>query len=147
MTNFLVALAEEYRARGFDVAYQNFVYGADFLPLAANATDSRVVTIEHDSDFILCAQTQTVFTALTYVLNPNVLTQTMSESSQRAFQNQNAHLLNTYGTGQRPFLWPKPIVFEAKSAFTVQCTDLSGTVGGQNIRLSFIGVKAFLREL
>lgn len=142
LTNYLVALAQEYRARGFSVTYQPFVYGADWLPLAASGTASRVVTIEHDADFVWCFNTQTVFTVAAFVQNPNILLRFTSETSQRQFQNAQTHMLNVCGTGQRPFPWYKPVVFSAKSSFTIEAQDLSATE--QSIRLGFHGVKAFL---
>lgn len=145
LTHFLDALAAEYRAKGYDVAYQPFHYGADFVPLAASATQNTVVLIDHDSDFILSNQQFAGFDANgDAVLFPNVLATITSDTSQRQMQSEPVPLVSIFGTGQRPHLMFKPLIIPAKSSFTVTLQNLVATA--VNIRLTFSGVKAFLQR-
>lgn len=143
--HYLDALREDYAAQGYDVAYLPFTYTADFLPLAASATQTTTVTIDHDSDFILGKQTMTVFDGDGAGIEfPNFLARLIVETSQRQLQNRLTHALNLFGSAQRPNIYYKPLVLAAKSTFTVEAQDLSGA--DATIRLAFAGVKAFLRR-
>jgi len=142
LQNFLDFLASEYRRKGFTVQYQPFVYGADFVPINAGITDSRGVAIDHDADFILSAQTFVSFETGGLVnLNPNMLVSLSDQSSQRQLQNEPLHLVGTFGTGQRPFMYYKPLVLRRRSTLLVTLTN--NTLQNHNTRLSFQGVKAY----
>ena len=145
LTDFLDSLGAEYRARGFAVQYQPFVYPCDFLPLPASADVTGTVNVDQDADFILAQQAAAVFLADgTYVPNPNITVEIRPATSQRQLQSNPVNLGNVFGTGERPHLLFKPLVLAARSSMTVRLVDLSATL--QYVRLSFEGVKAFLRK-
>jgi hypothetical protein len=142
LQNYLDTLASEYRRKGFTVQYQPFVYGADFVPINTLVTASVGVAIDHDADFILSAQTFVCFETGGLVnLNPNMTVSLSDQSSQRQLQNEPLHLVGTFGTGQRPFLYFKPLVLRRRSTLLVTVTN--STLQNQNLRLSFQGVKAY----
>lgn len=145
LTHYLDALAGEYRANGYDVVYQPFHYGADFLPLGASASTGVVVLIDHDSDFIITNQQFAAFdNAGVNVPFPNVLATITSDTSQRQLQSQPVPLVSIFGTGQRPHLLFKPLLLPAKSSFTSTLSNQIATA--VNVRLTFSGVKAFLQR-
>jgi hypothetical protein len=145
LTHYLDALAGEYRANGYDVVYQPFHYGADFLPLAASATQSVTVLIDHDSDFILSNQQVAAFDVNgDNVGLPNVLCTITSDTSQRQLQSQAIPVISLFGTGQRPHLLFKPLLLPSKSSFTAKLQNLNPIL--VNVRLTFSGVKAFLQR-
>jgi hypothetical protein len=140
---FLDALADVYEARGYRVQYLPFVYSVDFIPLNGNDEQSRQVEINADADFIC--------TALTYVANvtgasaltlPIVVASIVIDNNQRALTNVFTLLGNLYGTGPRPGNLFKPLVLPANSTMTV--TLQNQAQDGLEIRLSHVGVKAFL---
>lgn len=143
ITNWLDTLAHEYRRNNYDVSYQPFTYGADYLPIAANALRvQRIVQIDHDADFILCYQTFAAFTAAGITLPaPNLTVELDDQSSQRQLQNQPTHLLGTFGTGRRPYIYIKPLTLRARSSLGVVVSNLTATA--TNLHLSFTGVKAY----
>ena len=143
MTSWLDAFRAQYRARGFDVTYWPFVYGAEFLPLVANTTQQTTVTIDQDADFILCLQTFASFSDAGAVqAAPNVLINLRLDTSQRFLMSQPVHLINIFGTGERPHQLFKPLLMPAKTTMNVEAD--SDSVANSNLRLSFIGVKAYL---
>lgn len=146
LTYWLDAIALEYRRRGFNVKYQPFVYGADFRPILSTVTAQATTTIDSDADFIWCQSTYVAFTpAGANQIAPDLLVQHTAVSSQRDLENGFVHMLNVYGTGERPFLWAKPLVVAAKSAITVAVTNNAGA--DLNVSLSWIGVKAYITRL
>ncbi len=146
VTHFLDALAATYRANGIRVDYLPFVYGADFLPISGNTTARQTVTIDHDSDFILCAQTNVTTNAATGVgvQFPTDLARIILSTGQRQLQNQATPVPSIFGTAQRPYTLYKPLVLPAKSSFEVELQRQGAD--NYNSRFSFLGVKAFLAQ-
>lgn len=143
MTSWLDAFRAQYRARGFDVAYWPFIYGAEFLPLVGNTTQQTQVTIDHDADFILCTQTFASFTTIgAAVTAPNILINLRLDTSQRFLMSQPVHLTTIFGTGERPHVLYKPLLMPAKTTMNVEAD--SEQASDNVLRLSFIGVKAYL---
>ena len=145
VAHFLEALAQEYLAQGSEVDYLPFVYGAEFLPIAGNTTAEQTVTIDHDSDFILCAQTNSTVLNSTGagVQFPADLVEIEIQTGQRSLQSDPAPLPAIFGTGQRPFVYYKPLVLSARSSFRVRLQRVGSDA--YDSRFSFLGVKAFLR--
>lgn len=145
--HFLDALAAEYREQGYLVHYLPFVYGADFLPLTANATLPISTVIDHDADFVLCYQNFVASVQATgaNVASPNVLAQQILETSGRRLQDKPTQIVNIFGTGQRPAVLFKPLVIPARSTISLVLQDLGGVT--INIRASYIGVKAYVQDL
>lgn len=143
LTKRLIAKRREYASRGFRVMqYLPFVYAADFLPLLGNTSDVDSVTIDQDADFLLCMQTFSAFsTAGAAQSAPNILLRLTSDAVSRELQSQQVHVINCFGTGERPFILYEPLELPAKSSLTVEAQSLTAT--DINLRLSFIGVKVF----
>lgn len=142
-TQYLDALAAEYlEQQGLLVHYQPFVYGADFLPLAASATQTFRTVIDHDADFVFIMQTFSSVAAGVNEPAPNVLALQITETSGRRLQDRPTLIPNLFGTGLRPAIWPKPFVLPARSTLTLQLQDLSAVA--RDIRFSYIGCKAFV---
>ncbi len=145
--HFLDALAEEYRAQGYLVHFQPFTYGADFLPLTLLTTQSVTTVIDHDADFVLCFQNFAATVAATNanLAAPNSLAQQILETSGRRLQDRPTHILNIFGTGQRPAVLFKPIVIPARSTISLELQDLGGIT--LDIRISYVGCKAYVSPL
>lgn len=142
---FLDSLEELHRRRGYEVDFQPGYYPADFLPLTAGATQEFPVTIDPDSDFVLCQQMGVYFDNAGITLAaPNVLVEMRSEANQRDLQNQPVHLMGIFGTGERPYVYYRPLILRARGTLFVRLQSLSG--GDINIRLTFGGVKAYLKR-
>ena len=145
LTHYLDSLAAEYEQKGYSVDYRPFTYNANFLPIAATETAQTVVTIDHDSDFLLGYQTLAAFDAQTstVIQYPNLLARIIVETQQRQLQNERTHVVNLFGTAERPWTYYKPALFSAKSSFTVELQNLTATP--IDARFSFHGAKVILR--
>ncbi len=143
MTRRLDAKRKEYLDRGIRVTqYLPFVYAADFLPLLGNTTLLDQVTIDMENDFLLCMQTFAAFsTGGVAQTAPNVLVKLTADVAARQLMSGQVHLINVFGTGERPYLYYEPLELPAKSSMSVEAD--SETATDLNLRLSFIGVKVF----
>jgi hypothetical protein len=131
---------------GYKVTYRPFVYAVDFLPLTGNTTVSTPFTVDGDAPFIWCAATFSAFTAAGAAQSaPNILLRLRPETSQRELMSAQVHLISLFGTGERPHLLFVPMELPAKSALSVEAD--SETATDINLRLSFIGVKVFLKAV
>lgn len=134
-------LAEGYRV----VQFLPFVYAAEFLPLLANSSAPFNVTIDQDATFLLTASTFSSFSdAGAAQTAPNILIRLTSDAVARQLMSAQVHLLNSFGTGERPFPWFEPLELPPKTNLTVEAQNLAGV--NSNLRLSFIGVKEFLER-
>lgn len=147
VTYWLDAIAAEYRAKGFGVQYQPFVYGVDFMPLSSGATTTNPVTIDRDADFVWCQSTFAAFDPATAVTDPGpqIQVQHRLATSQRFLENTPVHLTGVYGTGERPYIFFKPLLLPAKSS--VRVTLINGVGADRNVQLSWIGVKVFTQPI
>jgi len=136
----------ELQRTGYKVTYWPFVYPADFLPLLGNTVLPSNVDIDGDAPFIWCASTFSAFsTAGASLTAPNVLIRLRPETIQRELMSNQVHLISVFGTGERPHLLYVPLELPAKSVLSVEAD--SETATDINLRLSFIGVKMFLKKL
>lgn len=136
----------ELERAGYQVTYWPFVYAADYLPLLGNTTVQTNVTIDGDAPFIWCAATFSAFsTAGAPQTAPNILIRMRPETIQRELMNNQVHLISVFGTGERPHLLYVPLELPAKSVLSVEGD--SETATDINLRLSFIGVKVFMRRV
>lgn len=131
------------------LAQDVFTYEVDFTALAAGAPQSSSIQIENSSDFLwqkatffadiaAAAQTQSgqVLPLATVLLTDS--------GSARQLMNSAVPIPNMFGVGYSPFILTVPKKFLARSSITVAVTNFSAATT-YNIRLSFIGVKLFLR--
>ena len=143
---FLDSLAQEYAARGYSVSYLPFAYSADWLPIAVGAREVRVIQIENDSDFILTHKAAVGFDNAGATLErPNAIIEERIDTSQRSLQNQAFHVANGFGTGPRPQTLFKPLVLSAKTSLSITAENVDAVI--LRLRLSYLGVKAFLAPL
>jgi len=145
---FLDALADLYEKQGYAVSFLPFTYSCDFLPLLGQTTASRTVEIGADADFVA-----TMFNAVTYDATPGdngelimarLLCSVVVDNNQRSLTNIPTTIQNVYGTGPRPGQLFKPLILPANSTMTVQLQNVD--LGDYNVRLSHVGVKAFLAQ-
>ncbi len=129
----------------WDNAKDFFVYGTDFLPLAAGGTATQDIAIESDSDFLIVAGNrivtddpdQTVIVAF-----PPFLVTLFDNGSGRRLQNRAQHIENMFGTAQLPAYWPFPKLIPRASTFSTTLQNLDAG-NAYNVRVSYLGFKIF----
>lgn len=124
-----------------------FIYGSNFLSLAAGTTATNTVSIQADSDFELmklafaadvAAGVQTDSTRVI----PQCTLIILDTGSGRQLMNQGIDLSTFFGTGQMPFIMPLIKTFRANTAIQLALTNYSAAQT-YNVRLSLIGAKIF----
>lgn len=125
-----------------------FVYGLDFLNLAAGATATGQIQIQADSDFEL--QKLTFFaerigqpppTESTREL-PLVTIQITDSGTGRTLFSRPTPVPSIMGDGRIPFILPTTKVFTKNAAVVVVAQNYAPGAA-YNLRLSFIGTKIF----
>lgn len=120
-----------------------FVYSAEFLPLAANQTQTFEIAIQADSDFVIVAGVRVVtqidnVTQTTFVPE---LVRILDTGSGRELTDRAVHMENWFGTAQLPAYWPYPKVIRASSTLQTTVQNLDGNA--RNVRMSYLGFKVF----
>lgn len=142
-------LLEQGLNSGEYIAADFFTYEVDFAALAAAATATGQFSILADSDFYLqkmayfadiAAAAQTDSTRVI----PLVTMLVTDTGAGRQLMQAAVPIPSLMGTGQIPFILPAPRLFRANSTAQVQVTNFSAATT-YNLRLSFIGQKAFRR--
>lgn len=143
------------RMRGFgesvqtEYAYKDFfTYELDFSALAASATATQTIQIQADSDFIwqkACYVADIAAAAQTDSARviPLVTVLLTDSGAGRQLMNSAVPIPALFGTGQIPFILPRPRIFRAQSVVTVQVTSYVAAGTTYNLRLSLIGEKGF----
>lgn len=142
---FLDALGDLYEKQGYVVSYLPFTYSCDFMPLLAGSTATRTVEIGADADFVATMFNGAIFDATPGVgslIMGRVLASITVDNNQRQLTNIPTTLQCLYGTGPRPGQLFKPLILPANSTMTVTLTNIDAN--DYNVRLSHVGVKAFL---
>ena len=124
-----------------------FVYGINFLALAAGAATSGAIQIQADSDFEL--QKMSFFadiavgdeTQATRVL-PLVTVQITDTGTGRQVFNTPLPIPAIMGDGQVPFILPTTKIFSANASVAFSVSNFSGGTA-YNLRLLMIGSKLF----
>lgn len=123
-----------------------FVYGVDFLSIAAGATATQTFTVQNDSDFLIVAATAAVVDPAdegTDFVNRAALTIAMTDGGAgRNLQNRPQAFSNLVGTGQLPCYWPFPKFVDRASDFTTTIANNDPTDSAR-VRLSYLGFKIF----
>ena len=121
-----------------------FIYGTDFLPLAAGATQTNEIAIESDSDFLRVAGVRVVTDTAntTFIADVPQLVTLFDSGSGRRMVNRAVHMDNLFGTAQLPSYWPFPKLMPRASTLSVQVQNLDGA-NARNVRVSFLGFKIF----
>lgn len=124
-----------------------FIYGSNFLAIAAGATQTNTIAIQADSDFELLK--------LAYASDLNAAVQTdstrtipqctliiLDTGSGRQLMNQGIDLTTIMGNGENPFILPIPKKFRANTALSLALTNYSAAQT-YNVRISLIGAKVY----
>lgn len=124
-----------------------FIYEVDFSALASGVSQTNSFTIQQEADFLLtkitlqadiaaAGQTEStrVIPLATIMINDT--------GSGRNLMSSAVPLANIFGTGGLPFILPRQRLFVASSVVNITLTNF-GAADTYNIRLSFIGEKAF----
>lgn len=124
-----------------------YVYGVNFLSVAAGASPSVSLAIQADSDFEL--------QKLTFASNLNAGVQTDSTrtipqctllitdtGSGRQLMNQAIDLTTFLGNGENPFILSVPKIFRANTSINFVLNNYSAAQI-YNVRLSLIGAKLY----
>lgn len=137
----MATLQETYQAFDF------FTYEVDFLAVTPGSSPTGQFTVQQEADFVLTkinmfadiaggAQTfdTRVIPLATIVINDT--------GSGRNLMNTAIPLANIFGGGGLPFILPRQRIFVASSVVNITLSNFSAA-STYNIRLSFIGEKAF----
>lgn len=122
-----------------------FVYGVDFLSIAAGATGTETFTVQNDSDFLIVAVNGTAVdpTDEQVAFVTSALTIQFTDSgSGRQLQNRAQSFDNVVGTAQLPAYFPFPKFVDRASDFTTTIANNAGAAAVR-VRLSFLGFKIF----
>lgn len=141
---FLETIKANYLREGNEIEFLPFFYNAEFLPVAASGTGNFVNTADHDADFALFQTMQAAYNSASgaYVPAPNVTIRLTYDVSGRRLEDRDTHLLCIAGRGQRPYIWPRPLIIRAKGSWTTTVSNLDTAVG-INLRIAYGGVKIF----
>lgn len=125
-----------------------YVYVADFGSLAAGATQTEIINIETDADFIIekiaysADLAGAVQTANSRVL-PLVDITLNDSGSGRNLQDKPVPLASMAGDGQLPYVLPVPRKLRANSNLNVSAENISNATQYDHLRVLFIGYKRF----
>lgn len=128
-------------------AYDFFVYEVDFAALAAAGSQTSNFTIQQEADFLLTKINMTAdiaaaaFTQSTQPI-PLVTIMINDTGSGRNLMSSAVPLPNLFGSAGLPFILPRQRLFVASSVVNITLTNYDAATT-YNIRLSFIGEKAF----
>lgn len=136
---------QKYVARSFHT-YEINVTAA----LAAGANTLGTFTVDQNCDFFWTKFTGHVTsgndgTTRTNELIPEIDLVITDAGSQRNLMNIQVPMRNITGTGEIPFILPIEGFLSGTSQVSVQFFNVSDNTSYSTIKLSFIGVKAFLR--
>lgn len=125
-----------------------FVYVAEVIDLAPGASQTDIVNVQADSDFILdkmavsadiagAGQTEAtrVIPLATLLINDT--------GSGRNLQSDPMDINSVAGNGQLPFVLTQPRVFTANSSIQFTFTNFDAADTYANLRLALIGRKVF----
>lgn len=128
-------------------AYDFFVYEVDFANLVSGGSQTSSFTIQQEADFLLTKITMVAdiaaaaFDESTRPI-PLVTIMVNDTGSGRNLMSSAVPLPNIFGAGGLPFILPRQRLFVASSVVNITLTNYDAAVD-YNIRLSFIGEKAF----
>lgn len=122
-----------------------FVYGIEFLGLAAGATATNIIPIQADAEFEclklcyasdLAAGVQTESTRTI----PQCEILITDSGSDKQLMNMAVDFTTLFGSGSEPFILPVPKRFRRNGGINIALSNYSAAQV-YNIRLSFIGCK------
>lgn len=131
-----------------ETADDPFVYALNIAALAPAAQAQANILIENDADFECLAggymasvanagQTEATRTY------PLLTVQIRNTGTGRNFFNIPVPVVDVFGNGELPFLWPVPKLMKMRSLFEFTVTNFDAAQTYTNIFLCLIGVKKF----
>lgn len=128
-------------------AYDFFIYEVDFSNLASGGSQTNSFTVQQEADFLLTKINMTVDVAAASYVNaavpvPLVTIMVNDTGSGRNLMSSAVPLPSIFGNGGLPFILPRQRLFVASSVVNITLTNYDAATA-YNIRLSFIGEKAF----
>lgn len=128
-------------------SYDFFVYEVDFAALTAGTSQTSSFTIQQEADFLLTKINMSpniAAAAYTQSATPVPLVTIMinDTGSGRNLMSSAVPLPNLFGSAGLPFILPRQRLFVASSVVNITLTNYDAAAA-YNIRLSFIGEKAF----
>ncbi len=128
-------------------AYDFFVYEVDFTNIAPGGSSTAGFTIQQEADFLLTKITMCPDIAGAFYDDstrpvPLVTIMINDTGSGRNLMSSAVPLPNIFGSGGLPFILPRQRLITASSVVNVTLTNYDAAET-YNIRLSFIGEKAF----
>jgi hypothetical protein len=128
-------------------AYDLFVYEVDFSNLVAGSSQTSNFTVQQEADFLLTKLTLVADIAAAAFTEANrpvpLVTMMINDTgSGRNLMSSAVPLPNLFGAGGLPFILPRQRLFVASSVVNITLTNYDAATD-YNIRLSFIGEKAF----
>ena len=128
-------------------AYDFFIYEVDFSGLASGASATSSFTIQQEADFLLTKINMTPDIAagaydVSSIPVPLVTIMINDTGSGRNLMSSAVPLHSIFGEAGLPFILPRQRLFVASSVVNITLTNYDAATT-YNIRLSFIGEKAF----
>jgi hypothetical protein len=136
-----------------------FTFNIEYLPATLSTFTSGSFIVQNDSAFVLCKTSYIAtltdnITPITAVTVPApaatilaahesapFLVNITDSGSGRQFSNVDTHIDNWFGSGEWPFMWSVPQVFDPNSNVTMRIQNLVAT--SYNVRCAFVGYKVF----
>lgn len=136
-----------------------FTFNIEYLPATLSTFTAGSFIVQNDSAFVLCKTSYIAtlvdnLTPITAVTVPAPATTILAahesapflvnitdSGSGRQFSNIDTHIDNWFGSGEWPFIWAVPQVFDPNSNVSMRVQNLVAT--SFNIRAAFVGYKVF----
>jgi hypothetical protein len=144
--------------RAFNLSF--FTFNIEYLPATLSTFTTGSFIVQNDSAFVLCktsyiatltTDNKTPVTAVTVPApattfmvsheNAPFLVNITDSGSGRQFSNVDTHIDNWFGSGEWPFIWSVPQVFDPNSNVSMRLQNLVAT--NFNVRCAFVGYKVF----
>lgn len=143
--------------KAFNLSF--FTFNIEYLPATLSTFSTGSFIVQNDSAFVMCKTSYiatltdnvTPITAVTIPApattliasheNAPFLVNITDSGSGRQFSNVDTHIDNWFGSGEWPFIWAVPQVFDPNSNVTMRVQNLIAT--SFNLRCAFVGYKVF----
>lgn len=124
---FIDTLIQQYAPANYStVVKDHFTYTAQLTSVAAGTTSNFNIKIQADSHFVIMSTTAAVFDTASpavFSANPNALIGIKDSGSGRDLQDSLYHILNMFGTGQRPYWLNPPKLIKANATVVISVTN------------------------
>jgi hypothetical protein len=134
--------------RPIDDTKDHYIYAAKVINLAAGTTQSQIISIEADANFVaikaayfadIAGAPQTEDSKVVPLVNIQI----QDSGSGRNLQNIPIPIDSLAGRGNLPFVFPIPREFSANSSLKISFENYSAATTYANVEFSLIGYKRF----